>query len=755
MCLRALTQPLPRTNGCALPLYRLAREEGQCSYQGVIWVAALLVVFLLAGLCAGEAAWRYGLGAGLAVLVWLMLPKWRLGAVALLVAVGIAVAHREIRQGALAYDYLNGSRSARRAVLDRAEWRMLRATPAARLVAGNGVGTFLLEFDRARPPETSAAAGGDRVMDHARRQLTEVLFERGIVGAEIAVVAGLACVAAGGLALRRARDPLDAALGAGLAASAVALGVFACFSNGAVSFRAGMVFWVALGLLGALSAECGRPSALSTSPEEDALRDETRPRRSVGRGAAAAAAGAALVAAWVALAARPFWAEYCLREGQGEDKDRQRLFVTLANCDATLRQVKADARRERAGWGAKLRAAEEALRAATAACDEAARSSDAEKQAALAARKQAAAAALEKLRSTAEQRIAQFDAAAIEGRQAVQRAKADYEDSARRAERLLRRAAAWSLGDRVRLYAGIQLALSEPVRANPHLVAERLERLITLCGPAFHLDVQLAAAYAELERPADAHALYRRYAAKNPFAAKCASIEPEPIAPFYVPWLKLIDDEHRRKNPQAAAWAADFAAAASAGLAMRPDLYALRVLRGKMLYAVGPRDPQHQAMVAAGESLLVASTGFLWLPDHARLLLRARGILNAVGHEDAARDMLAASAMINEELSRTPATFGTRRAMLYFELADANTLWNRALALKAANQVFLEKADPTDPRVVEARFLASRIIHQLQPPEERAPAAVEGRPRPPDTQAPPQPKTKADASAITSPKGED
>ncbi|HRR78545.1 MAG TPA: hypothetical protein P5118_00050 [Planctomycetota bacterium] len=677
------------TLAAAAALYHLGKQESEAGYRRVLWTAVLLAVLLLAGLRTRVPAWRYALGAGLVVLVWRMLPRWRLAALALLAVLGLAVAHREVAQRAVALEYLSPLRSARNAVLDRAAWGLLRGASLPRLVAGHGVGAFFLVFDRERPVWTYGVSYGDEVVGHASRQLVEELVERGLVGVAIAVVVGLACMVAGSLVCRRARDGLDAALGAGLAAAVVALGVFACFSNGALGFGSGMMFWVGLGLLGALTVECGRPAGLSWSPEEALARAEARRRLRWSAVAAAGLAGVIGIVAWGALAARPFWAEYCLREGQAENSACQRLLAQKRLGERNLHARRAAVQQMRADLGGKLRAAEKELAAATAAHEEAVKGGG--DVAPLLARKEAAAATVEKLRAEAKRAPGQIEATLADLEESLRATTAEYEESAARVTLYLRRAATLSLGDRVWLNAQTERALSDSANGNHQAAAERLEGLEALCGPAFALDVVRAGCYVKLKRPAEAHDLYHRYSHKNPFGALCTLFTPR--APFYEDWFALVADERLKKSPRAASWARDFLASASLGLAWYPDHYGLLLLRGEMLYRFGEKD-------------------------------RARD------------DMMAAAALIEDALRNISGPLP--RATLYFELANANIHWDKAKAVKAAKQVFLEKVDFRDPQAQQVLFKAQQILRRLDPASLEKPAPpADGTGQAPKTPATP------------------
>jgi len=510
--------------------------------------------------------------------------------------------------------------------------------------------------------------------------LTEELFERGVAGIAIAIAAGLAWVVAGALACRRARDSLDSALGAGLAAFGVAIGVFACFSNGAIGFGSGMMFWVGLGLLGALSAEAGRPAGLGLSPEEEAGRDEATPRLRPRRTAAAIAGIAALALAWCRLAAAPFWAEYCLREGQAEDESAQRLFAQKSLAERNL---------------------------------------------------QDAATALATLPATAKDKIAKLQDLVREFQGKVESTTVEFQESAARTERYVRRAGRLSLGDRMWLNAQMRRALFEAKCGNPKGANERLERLTALCGPAIDFDLQRAACLVRLGRPAEAHDLCRRYARKNPFGAYCALFQPK--KPFYRQWVAFISDERRRKNPQAAAWAKDLIAAATEGLRWLPSHYDLQLLRGDTRYRLA----EDQAAAWAKGLAAAAREGSV------PFLIRYCEIRHWLGEAQAARDdIMAASSFIENALKLVGDPFV--RASLYCELANASFQWNREKAIAAAGQVFHQGMDPRDPRAGPVFQNAALILDRLQPPKGKAPS--------PKGPAPPKAKSDGKQTAPDAPK---
>ncbi len=726
---------LPTLVAAAL-LYRHTKQEAypEAQYGRVIWLAALFVLFLLAGLRTAlveeRYGWRYGIGAGLLVFAWLVLPRWRLVAVVLALALAGLAARRELTEGLKTARYADESDDARNAVLDTAEWRLVRQAPLGRLLAGNGVGTFRLELDAKRGPWTYAVTHGDVAIGHARRQLTEDLFERGVVGLALGVAMGLAWVVAGVLAFRRARDPLDSALGAGLAAAGVALGAFACFSNGAIGFGPGMVFWVGLGLLGALSAESGRPAGLSWSAEEEAWRGEVRSRWRRGRTAAAVVALGAVALTWLVLAARPFWAEYCLRDGLREHEAAKRLFDDTQRAFRYHHDV---ADRMLSELPARRRSAEDALRAAAGTLREAMeRGADGAKTEALAAKWRDAAARLDRVGPAVQQGLAHAAATIRKVNETIEGEAAKCEEAALHGDRLLRRAARLSLGDRVWLDAEIGLALSYTARGSFAEALDRCERLDVpvraaftdaacssyaealayfrrlraLCGPAFDFDVQLAECHAALgrlvkgedkeaealrcQRFAGAHRLYSSYADRNPLGALCTTFNPR--VRFYEEWHRLIADELARKNPDAVTWASGFIGAAAEGLKWRPGHYGLLLLRGDILY---------------------------WLrqPKAAR------------------EDVAAASAIIDYEISQTRKELGLRRASLYLDLANANLRWDPKKAIAAANAAFLERVNWGGPQAKLVQRKLGRILSVLGKPMEKPP-------KPPDTKAPAPPKAQ-------------
>jgi len=578
------------TLAVAAMLYRLAAEEDERGYRSVLWTVLVLFALVLAGIRTGSAAWLYGLAVGLAVVVWLMVPRWRLGAALLVVLALVAVVHREARLRVLAADFLSGHPFARQALLDEADRGVLGHSSTAKLVVGNGVGTFLLALDRDRAPKTYAVARGDNIEGHARRHALEALFERGILGVVLALGAGLACVVAGTLVRRRARDETDAALGAGLAAGVVAIGVYACFANGSASFGAGMAFWLAAGLLGALSIACGRAAALSSSPQEEVARAEAGPQGRRGRGVAALAGGLVAVAAWFVFGVRPFWGEYTLREGEAEHETSLELAAQRTLLRRGLRRLRRMRHPKDKKLDQAIRGAEEKLRQQTAG----------------------------------------------------------FLESVERAEACLRRAAALSLGDRAWLNAQIKLALCEAARGGLAGAADRYRFLEDLCGPALDLGVLRANCYARLGRSAEAHELYRRYARKNPFAVRSALFRPR--TPIYARWLGLIHGEQRKKDPRWRHWGRHLVEAARAGLAIDPHHYALLSFRGDMFYRLGQKEQsRHQMARAAALIEDHLKTRRLPLLVQARLLV---DLANASFHWD--KDKAYAAAQRVESLNIDP-----------------------------------------------------------------------------------------------------
>jgi len=533
---------VPTLVAAALLHGRPAREaeDEERAYQKVIWLALLLVVLLVAGIRTGSAAWLYGLGVGVAVGAWLLVPRWRLLAAVLAVLVVVLLAGREARLRAAAAG-APWQAPTRQALLHEADWALVRDGSIGRRLVGQGVGTLPVALDLTRPPATYAVPFGDKVEDHARRAATEVLYERGIVGLAFAALGGLACVVAGVLTLRRAGDRSDGALGAGLAAGVVAMGVYACLSHGVVSFGAGMAFWVAAGLLGALSASAGHGPARGWSAEEALARREAPSRGGGLRRASAVAALVVVVAGWFVIGARPFWAGYLLREGRAELEVSRRLGAQRAS----------------------------------------------------------AAGLLAGLRRSKGQSVEEFAEARQRAEENLRQATAEHAESVRRADSLLRSAGRRSLDGRVWLNAQLSLARGEMARDEPEAAAQRYAALHDRCGPVFDLDVLRAECYERLGKPEQAHLLYHRYARKNPLAAQCTLFRTN--TRLYAPWLRLIERQRRKPQPDPRwrSWARDFSDACADGLAVFPDHYGLLLLHGEMFYRLGRDEESFDLLVAA------------------------------------------------------------------------------------------------------------------------------------------------------------
>jgi hypothetical protein len=544
--------------------------EGERDYRSVLWSALLLFVLVVAGGRTGVGAWGVGAGVGAGLVVWLLLPRWRILAPLVAALVLVTAAQREIQQHELATGPFTDTARARHACLDKADWGLWASGSLWGKVAGRGVGTFVVAYDQYRPLETFAASRGDGLVAHARRQLTEVLFERGIIGVLLALAAGAACVAAGVMAARRARNDLDAALGAGLAAGVLAIGVFACFANGAVGFGASVAFWLGVGLLGALSGLYGREAGLSRSAEEDAGRAESVSARRPGRLAAALGLGAGAVVLWLVLGARPFAAEYRLLDGVDE---REALKSLIGHYQTLIDREKEFSPNELKYLDAKRRAK-----------DTLGKSAEVD---ALGA----------KLPPEVVKRLDNF-------LDSVQTGRVDLLESAARARSQLRQAAAWSLGDRVWLNAQMSLfrtavdRFALDGRGREHALAQEA-RLGAVCGALFTLDLERARFHAAIGDEARAHELFCRYARKNPFAAPDALRRSNTDG--YGEWFVMIAGLHKQGDPRAAAWAEDFIHAADTGLRFDPTRYALLAWKGQMLYALGRVEEAHTHMLRAAD----------------------------------------------------------------------------------------------------------------------------------------------------------
>ncbi|MFW6161450.1 MAG: hypothetical protein ACODAJ_01700 [Planctomycetota bacterium] len=677
----------------ALLLGRLERPvDVERSWARVLLLSGLLVLALAAGLRADSAAWAYGLGAGVAVSSVLVRRLRPVGVVLALVVVGLCVA-REWRidaraEGPIRDPATREAALAREALLDEAEWDLALGRGAGRALWGSGLGTFSLVFDVHRPMETYASSYADRIEGHARRAASEMLFERGLVGAAIAVAVGLASLAAGVLAFRRARTEGDAALGMGLGAGVLAMGVAGCLSHGMVSFGARIVFWLGAGLLGALSVRTARPAGLSWSPEE-ALGRRGRPK-GLGRlrGLVAVGGVAVLVLVWLATALQPLRGSLALRDGRSELDTTQALGAQRANAQQMLIGL-----RQRAE-----RMAED-----------------------LAARPEPPA----DLRRQAER----AQEAVERAEQQLELVTGDYAESIRLSRRALERAARLSLDGRVWVNTEISLVMVELAAREPQAALERYRDLAARVGSSFALDLLGANCYIALDRPAEAHKLYRRYSRRNPLAASCALFHTN--THLYERWLALIDGERRKPEPDPAwrAWAWDYAEACARGLAVLPEHHGLLMSAGEIFYRLGRDAASYDHQMAAATIIR------LHLGDPQR---RRR--------------------------------YGPRMiANLLLDLANTCVHWDKPTALAAVNRIGAGELglDPTLPmyrdifervgrirafldpggvREAYARLRATR--QQRQPPTplpgprpgtETAPAPATATPRGPSVPVPPPP----------------
>jgi len=656
-------------------LYRLAADPER-NYRAVAWGAVALVVMLLGGLRTGSQAWLLAVGLGVAMVAWIMVPRWRLVVALLVVLVGLSGARAELSRRAEALNFLEPTRGGYWALLDKADWRVVRGGGPARLFLGNGVGSFFLALDLTRPPETYAAPDGDKVIGHARRQFTEVLYERGLVGLALALACGLSWVVGGWLVFQRADNPLDSALGAGLAAGAVALGAFACLSNGGIGLAAALNCWFGLALVGALGGRWGRPAALEWSAEEELSRRERATNLGRLRGIAALVAAVVVVVVWWRLAVRPFWAQWCLRDGVAEGEAVEVLSAQVrsrAGALAATRTAGKQAIEElKVAVGESEKAAKKAGLAVEAARKEGA---PREKTEELQKAKAAAEKKLSEQQRLLTQRSATLAAALQAGEAAVANARAAHAESLERATGLLEAASRLSLGGRVWLNAQLRLAVVEMGEEDFVSAATRLRKIEARCGgPAFDLDVLRGRCYSRLRRPGEAHALFKRYAAKNPFAV--ASAVRTPRSPVYGVWFMLIAERRAAKGPEWRKWAGEFIEATSDALALAPENYALVLYRGEMRYLLGQR-------------------------------------------EAARRDMAEADRLITGHLAR--ARSAELRAKLLIELANANSHWDKEKALRAAREVLAVNLDWRRSDYFALRRKALRFIRVLQPPKSPGP----------------------------------
>ncbi len=536
----------------AAALYGVRRAaDGEPDYRGVLWLVLALVVFLAAGVRSGVTAWAYGLALGAAVVVWLLIPRWRMLAPLVAAVAIVGAAQREVQRSELGRGPIEDERAVQQARLDRADWGLWANRPVLEKLAGHGVGTFFVAYDLERPVETYATSGGGGLVYHARRHVTEALFERGIVGIGLALLAGAACVLAGATCARNARDRQDRALAVGAAAGAVGMGAFACLGNGSIGFGGGLMFWLSMGLLGALTALYRRGAGTARSSEEAQWRAERLAMRR--RGGVLAAAGVVVAGAvlWFMLGARPFWAELALRDGAEEHAALEALIVQFKRLIAKRDTFSPNGLRY------------------------------------LEARRQGEEAAITELKKDlppeAIERLERF-------RESVESGRVGLLESARRTRRRLSTASALSLGDRVRFmaqfrrlrYAIDRFALDGSNREEVETVGQGM---LDCYGPVVMLDLHLARfalAVGELER---AHGLFLRYALKNPFAAQGALGRAR--TDVYRYWHMMIVNRHAAADPRARGWARDFVTALRSGLAVDPDRYTLQERWGRLLYELG------------------------------------------------------------------------------------------------------------------------------------------------------------------------
>jgi len=537
------------------------REDIERRYAAILWTTAVLAALLLAAVRAGMLASAYALGVGVVVTAWLLLPRFRplwvvLG---LVVAALFAANELRVRQRASLRPWRPRNRveaetapnRVREALLDRTEWAFTLGRPLHRLLLGDGAGTLVLALDARRPPETYTVEFGDMTEAHARRALTEVLYERGLVGVGLALAVGLVAVAAGVLALRRARDGGDAALGAGLAGAVVAFGVYSCLGSGPVNFGASMALWIAMGLLGALSVRTARPSALSWSESETLARRERPTGFDTLRGPLAVGVGLAVLVAWVVLSWRPLRASLALRDGRGELEEAQSLGAQRAEAERILVGLR-QAAKEHADKlkGSKPLADEFRLEV-----------------------------------GSAEQRL-----------EAVTE---DYVAALRGARSSLERACRLTLDGRIWLNAQISLVYAELAAVQPEAAAERYEGLAARYGSSLGLGLLGATVYEMLDRPEEANRLFVDYARRNPLAASCALFRTQ--SNLYPRWLALVERERAKEKPDPRwrQWAWDFNDACARGLAIYPDHYGLLMYGGEILYRLGRDDESYDMQMAA------------------------------------------------------------------------------------------------------------------------------------------------------------
>ena len=703
----------------AAALYGRTADQGkERDYRGVIWSTALLVVLLVAGLRTGRAAWAYALGIGLAVAVWQLIPRWRLAALLLVGVVAAAVVYQEARRAEMGRGEFVDTRPYRHARLDRADWSLWQTGTALEKLAGRGIGSFVLAYDHHRPLATYAASRGDALIGHARRQLTEALFERGVIGVLLAALVGAAAALAGVVCARRARDGLDAAVAAGMAAGVVGLWLFACLSAGGVALAGAFPFWMGLGLLGSLTSLHGRAAALSYSAEEEASLAERRPRRRALRLVPAMAVAAAAVAVWFLLGVRPFVADYRLREGVQE---HEATLSLMRQYRAHKRQLDYFSRDQLQYLALRRRADREAAPSAELA----------QTRARLSARQ-----------------VGEVDVFFVNEREAERNAMA----SAERTHDHFDRAAALSHGGRVWLTAQINLLrfaidrllfnLDRGKRADRGELREAVLRLQSFCGHPFGtVDVYHARLYLGLAQRAirqarrlrgqgarqlaaadlraavgfagQAHQLFHRYARKNPFAAKDAlglsNID------IYEDWYGLIENQLRLGDPRAGRWARDLDDAVSRALRIDRGRYKLLAYRGGLLFHRRRVEEAHTDWHRAVLAIEAELASRPYSPEvTAKLLVDAALIVAPLDPEAAAG-------------------FAISVATLRLDLeAPAN------LPIKNKSRMILERLGIRPPR-------------GLHPPGGPPPARAPARGRPATVAPPPPPRPGAAAPGTDSP----
>ncbi len=643
----------------AAMLFGLGPDEDESAYKPVVWLVVVLIGLLLGGLRTlgsswPPAAWVLGLGAGVAIVVWLMLPKWRLGAVALAVFLVVAAMRTEVDVARASKDFLTAKPLAHYGLFDATDRQVFRSGSFGQVLFGRGVGSYLLVLDRHRTPETYATPRGGIPEGHARRYVMEVATERGVVGLALGAAMGVVCLVAGAMAVRRAQSRFDAALGAGLAAGVAAMGVFGCYSNGTAGFGAGMAFWVALGLLGALSVKASREAALGYSAEEESGARERRSTAPAWRGIVAIGGALAVLAVWFALAVRPFLADWYLKEGVGEVQDSASRgagpeFVRRAEsylgtaCSMSLgdrlwlqSQV----------WQAQL------------ALDQADRGS-----------------------TLSQMLVAQYNLVQRMSSEFVKRLE-PWEDACGpilALDFLLGRCSAVSLNKPV-TRALFELAtadgaamLEQATRTGDNLAqqkypeaAARLEHLEELCGRVFDLDVLLGRCHAELGQPKAASEFFARYLRKDPFAISSA-LHPRRLN-CYDFWFKVIYDERQKENPAWEGWAKTLAETAAAGLEIDPNRYALLMLHGQLERYLGNPSQMRHDMAQAAEILKEE----LKMQEHYPPVIRGRLLVeraNALLFVDKAEALRTIKGVASLGLSRDdPPSFSVLQQALQLQM---------------------------------------------------------------------------------------